>query len=155
MSNPRGPRDGGLTAETLDSLLTAGAVVLMLASMVWLAVLISSTFSSPRVGDLLIFKPGTRVADMDTVVARRSGATGPQATCVLNPEVMVNGGGSIVVEARSVTGQAYNLHWAGAQTAAAPHDCGRSAELIVSTADLRLLVTTMGGRGLAGRGHVF
>ena len=155
MNDPRNPRHDGAAAETIESVLTAGAVVLMLASILFLALLISTAFSAPRVGDILAFKQGARVADVLTVTARRADATGPDATRVPDPEGMVQDGGSVVVEGNAVTGESFRVHWAGGKTAAGTPDCGRSAELIVSKPDLQSLINAMGGRGMAGRGLVF
>lgn len=153
MNRPgRAPRHGGALADTLESLLTAAAVVLMLASMGCVAVLVVAGFSAPRVGDVIMFRPGTPV---DMTVNFEAHRTGTGAGCVLDPDVMVNGGGSLVVEARSRLQSAYQVHWAGGRTADGTSDCGRSADLMVNKSDLLKLVNVMGGRGIAGRGDVF
>lgn len=158
MHSPKrsGPHHDGLVSDTVESLLTAGAVVLMLASIVGLVVLITTAFSAPRVGDIVLFRPGATVADTMTFTAQRTGtATRAGGTCVLDPSAMVQGGGSLVVEGRLTKAHAYLLHWAGGRTAAGSQDCGHAAELTMTRTDLETLVNAMGGRGIAGRGDVF
>lgn len=155
MNSPRqnGPRPEGRVSQTVESWLTAIAAVMMAASVIALVMLVSTAFAPPRVGDIVLFKPGARVADSFTITAHQVGA--PASACTLDPAVMVQGGGSLVVESRSVPAHDYQVHWAGSRTAKDGHNCGQSADLVLRQADLQSLVNAMGGRGLAGRGYVF
>lgn len=158
MFNPKRPgsHEGGMISGTLESVLTAGTVVLMLASIIGLVVLIASAFVTPKVGDVLVFRPGVTVAEGVTFTADRAGnAARSGASCVLDPGTMVQGGGSLVVESRLLKRHEYQVHWAGARTASGAQNCGRSADLTLQQSDLETLVNAMGGRGLAGRGDVF
>ena len=155
MNSPRhnGPGGESRISQTVESWLTAAAVVMMAASVITLVMLVATAFAPPRVGDIVLFKPGARVADSFTVTAHRPGTSG--SSCTLDPAVMVQGGGSLVVESRSVAAHDYQVHWAGSRTAKGGHNCGQSADLVLRQADLQSLVNAMGGRGLAGRGYVF
>lgn len=150
------PHDGGLISDTLESVLTAGAVVLLLASVIGLVALISTAFVVPNVGDVVQFRPGATVSEALTFTADRAGsAAQPGASCVLDPATMVQGGGSLVVESRLLKRHEYRVHWAGRQTAPGAQNCGRSVDLTLQQSDLETLVNVMGGRGLVGRGDVF
>lgn len=155
MNGPRqnGPRGEGRISQTVESWLTAAAVVMMIASVATLVMLVATAFAPPRVGDLVVFRPGARVAQSFSVTARHAGTQ--ESTCTLDPAVMQQGGGSLVVESRSRPAQDYRVHWAGSRTADGANTCGQSADLILREADLQSLVNAMGGRGLAGRGNVF
>lgn len=150
------PRDSGLISHTVESVLTAGAVVLMLASVIGLVALIATAFIAPKVGDIVLFRPGTSVAEHMSFAAHRTGkALQPGAACALDPNVMLKDGGSLVVEAKLLKLHEYQLHWAGGPTAKGTDNCGRSVNLLMKQSDLETLVNAMGGRGLAGRGDVF
>lgn len=158
MHSPKrpGPHDSGLISDTMESVLTAGVVVLMLASVIGLVALIATAFVSPKVGDIVRFHPGTTVAEGLTFTAHRTGSTvRPGRTCVLDPQTMVQSGGSLVVEARLLKLHQYQVHWIGGATAAGGNNCGSSVNLLVKQSDLQTLMNVMGGRGMAGRGDVF
>ena len=53
----RQPRDNETLSDTVDSLLTACTVVLLLASLGGLTALFASLHIGLRVGDILVFKP--------------------------------------------------------------------------------------------------
>jgi len=158
MSNPKRPsphHDGALSA-TVESLLTAGAVMLMLASVVCMVVLITTAFAAPQVGDVVVFRTGTQVADDLSFIVRRVGSGGrAAAACRLDPEVMLGSGGSLVVESQSPAERTYQVHWAGGRTTAGAQDCGPEADLTIPKDELERMVNAMGGRGIAGRGYVF
>lgn len=59
---------------------------------------------------------------------------------------MGDGGGSMVIEARRMSGPpTYRVHWAGKRTASDAADCGRAADLILSRSDLMRLADVAGG----------
>jgi len=150
------PRDRAAMAATLESVVTAIIVVLMIASTISLLAMLTSAVASPRIGDMLLFKSSTAVGAGNVVSAALkppSGGTGRH--CDLDPAIMTQGGGSIVIEKRSVNGDRYLVHWAGSRTALGLQDCGRSAELRLSGSALRSLINALGGRGIAGGGNVF
>lgn len=112
----------------------------------------------PKVGDIVAFKPGSADPDMwqMTIPARLVSATAlPQAACTLDPNVMADKGGSLIVEGREdAPSIEYQVHWAGSQTARTAGNCGRSADLLVSRTDLQRLANAAGGFGVADKGIV-
>lgn len=164
MKSPRRrSRDDATISATFDSVLTACTVVLLLASLGGLAALIAGLHIGLKVGDILVFKPGTELTDSlpvsaTRIVAPRMGATSsgaaPADSCVLDPATMAHGGGSIVVETRSLTKPLYRVHWSGTRTSNGAQDCGRSADLTLSRMDLQSLVTAIGGFSFDSHGNV-
>jgi len=156
----RQPRDKEATADTIDSLLTACTVVLLLASLGGLTALFTTLHVGLRVGDILVFKPQANVADTlpVTAIATRSAPLPQQsasaATCTLDPAVMAHDGGSIVVETRSLTRPVYGVHWAGTHTSTGVGDCGSSADLTMTRMDLQTLVNAIGGFSFNSQGNV-
>jgi hypothetical protein len=153
----RQPRDSETISDTIDSLLTACTVVLLLASLGGLAALFASLHIGLRVGDILAFKPEASVADGLPVTATKSlfGQAAAAATCTLDPAIMAHDGGSIVVESKSLIHPTYRVHWAGAHTSSGAADCGSSVDLTMSRMDLQTLVNAIGGFSFNSRGYVF
>jgi hypothetical protein len=160
----RQPRDSETISDTVDSLLTACTVVLLLASLGGLVALFTSLHIGLRVGDILAFKPEASVADGLPVTATKAvrvaeqSATGkpaPAAVCTLDPAIMAHEGGSIVVESKSLIYPTYRVHWAGAHTSMGAGDCGSSVDLKISRMDLQTLVNAIGGFSFNSRGYVF
>lgn len=83
-------------------------------------------------------------------------ATGlPVGECSLDPNVMADKGGSLVVESRQdAPSLRYLIHWAGAETAGTTGNCGSSASLLVSRTDLQRLANAAGGFGVGDKGIV-
>ncbi len=154
----RQPRDNETLSDTIDSLLTACTVVLLLASLGGLAALFASLHVGLRVGDILVFKPEATVADSMPVTAVRSAPLTQRSataqTCTLDPSVMAHDGGSLVVETKSLVQQVYGVHWVGAHTSTGAGDCGKSVDLTMSRMDLQTLVNAIGGFSFNSRGNV-
>jgi hypothetical protein len=154
----RRPRDGEAMSDTVDSLLTACTVVLLLASLGGLTALFASLHIGLRVGDILVFKPDASVADGLPITATRSTPLPQQSaltrTCTLDPAVMAHEGGSIVVETQSLTQPVYGVHWSGRRTSTDAADCGSSVDLTMSRMDLQSLVNSIGGFSINSRGNV-
>jgi hypothetical protein len=154
----RHSRDNQAASDTVDSLLTACTVVLLLASLGGLTALFASLHIGLRVGDILVFKPDAVVADGMPVTATRSGPLPLQpvsaTTCTLDPATMAHGGGSLVVESKSLVSPVYGVHWTGARTSSGAGDCGSSADLTMSRMDLQTLVNAIGGFSFNSRGNV-
>jgi hypothetical protein len=112
----------------------------------------------PGVGDIVTFTPGSEDPDLwQTVVpATLVSAMGiPVAVCSLDPNVIAEKGGSLVVEGlQNKPSLQYRLHWAGTGTARAGGDCGPSADLLVSRTDLQRLANAAGGFGVGDKGVV-
>ena len=101
----------------------------------------------PKVGDILVFRPGHRMtSDWEFTVAAPTRQ--PVASCVLKPDVMTSGGGSLVVERQLAAPRTYQVHWAGLRTSDGVADCGHNMELVVSGPDLQLLTNAVGGAGV-------
>jgi hypothetical protein len=147
----RGRRDADEATGGVGSAAVLGCVVgALLASSVAVVAAAGTIDIGPKVGDILVFRPGDRMtADWEFTVGMPARA--PTATCVLKPDVMTSGGGSLVVEQRLQSPRMYHVHWAGLRTSDGAADCGRHAELVVSGADLQLLTNAVGGAGIERR----
>ena len=112
----------------------------------------------PKVGDIVAFRPGSQDTDMwqMSIPAKLASATGaPGAACALDPNVMAEKGGSLVVEGRQDDPAVqYLVHWAGTATASTSDSCGDSANLVVSRTDLQRLANAAGGFGVGDKGVV-
>lgn len=154
----RGSGDDGALAGTLDSVLTACTVVLLLASLGGLAALIASLHIGLRVGDILVFKPHAGLAGGLPVTATYTNVTfrpvGSKVICTLDPAVMARSGGSLAVETKSLVKPVYGVHWAGGQTSDDGTGCGAAADLTISRIDLQSLVNAVGGFSFDSRGNV-
>jgi hypothetical protein len=110
----------------------------------------------PKLGDIVTYKPGSEDSDMwqmliSASVVRPDGAVA--GTCKLDPNVMAEKGGSLIVEALDASAEAqYRIHWQGSQTTATKDGCGTSAELTVSRTDLQRLANAAGGFGIGDKG---
>jgi hypothetical protein len=118
--------------------LLAGGVAMVAAA---------TTFDlGPKVGDILVFRPGARMpADWEFAV---TGSAQDARTCSLRPDVMAAHGGSLVVEERFTKPHSFLVHWAGGPTSSGSTDCGTHADLVVAGTDLRLLSNAVGGPGV-------
>jgi hypothetical protein len=105
----------------------------------------------PKVGDMVVFHPTSQEQDAwkIDVPMYRPGPNG-QTMCTMDPAVIVQQGGSLVVEARDDATPAaqYRLHWAGPHSAQGAGDCAGSADLAVSRVDLQKLANAAGGFGV-------
>ena len=115
----------------------------------------------PKVGDIVAFKPGSQDGDMwqMTIPATLVSAIGipaigvPREACSLDPNVMAEHGGSLIVEGlQDEPTLQYRIHWAGSATSRAASDCGKSASLVVSRTDLQRLANAAGGFGVGEKG---
>jgi hypothetical protein len=112
----------------------------------------------PKVGDIVAFRPGSQDTDMwqMTIPGTLVSAMGsPVSECSLDPNVMAEKGGSLVVEGRQDDPSLqYLVHWAGSETAKTNGNCGGSANLLVSRTDLQRLANAAGGFGVGDKGIV-
>jgi hypothetical protein len=122
-----------------------GALIgMLLASSVAMVSAARTLDIAPKMGDILVFKHGARLpSDWDFAVT-----TSQAIGCVLTPAVMAADGGSLVVEQRFNDSHSYHVHWAGGRTSDGATDCGRSADLVVTRAELQLLSNAVGGPGV-------
>jgi hypothetical protein len=118
----------------------------LLASSVAVVTEVRTIDIGPKVGDILVFQPGAQVAaDWEFAADTRDGQA---RRCILTPNIMMAGGGSLVVEQRRPGTRMFEVHWAGRQTNAAGSDCGSSADLVIAGQDLQLLGNAVGGAGV-------
>lgn len=152
----RHEQEQSLDPAFFESLLTACSVVLLLASLGGLGVLVTSLHAGLRVGDILVFKNTSQVADNLPITAIRVAAPAASrpVTCTLDPRVMARNGGSLVIESKSLVKSVYQVHWAGTHTSNGPQDCGRTANLSISQMDMESLVNAVGGFSLTANGNV-
>ncbi len=123
-----------------------GVLGVLLASCVAVVAAASTLELGPKVGDILVFKPGAQVpADWEFPAVNQGGQL--PVSCNLKPDAMTSGGGSLVVEQR-LEHRAYRVHWAGTRTSADTGNCGATADLVVSGGDLQLLINAVGGPGV-------
>jgi hypothetical protein len=112
----------------------------------------------PKVGDIVAFRPGSQDSDMwqVSIPATLISAMGsPLAACALDPNVMAESGGSLIVEGLvNKPSVQYRIHWAGSTTAKTAEDCGNSVDLLVSRTDLQRLANAAGGFGAGEKGVV-
>jgi hypothetical protein len=102
---------------------------------------------APKVGDILVFRPGSRTP-IDWEFPAVTISDQLPVSCNLRPDVMVAGGGSVVVEERFPNKRMYRVHWAGRRTSNGENDCGEVADLLVARSDLQLLINVVGGPGV-------
>jgi hypothetical protein len=153
-SGPNGTSERAPLAAWLPVL--AALAIMVTGCLSTFLVLQLDTFR-PKVGDIVAFKPGSEDTDMwqMTIPARLVSATGlPAAACTLDPNVMADKGGSLVVEGREdASAVQYQVHWAGSETVhSAAGNCGTSADLLVSRTDLQRLANAAGGFGVGDKG---
>lgn|SRR5579872_5760831 len=142
-----GRRPGSAAVDIGRSAVLGGVLGVLLASCVAVVAAASTLELGPKVGDILVFKPGAQVpADWEFSAANQGGQL--PASCNLKPDVMASGGGSLVVEERLDHPRAYRVHWAGTRTSADAGNCGATADLVVSGGDLQLLSNAVGGPGV-------
>ncbi len=106
----------------------------------------------PAIGDIVAFRAGVAVPAPSrgrilATTVERPGV--PTRACGLEPAIMADQGGSLVVEeARSVHGTVYIAHWAGGPTASGDADCGHSADLVLEDMAIIFLAQAAGGFGV-------
>jgi hypothetical protein len=128
-------------AAVISAVIASGAAVMAAARTVDFA---------PKVGDILVFRPGTRLPPDWTFNAVVVSDQLP-VSCTLKPHVMASAGGSLVVEQRVKDSHSYRVHWAGHQTSDGVTDCGAAADLWLSINDVQLLSNAVGGPGVEHR----
>jgi hypothetical protein len=134
------------TGEVARTAVLASLIAALLASSVAMVSAATRIEIGPRVGDILVFRRGAHMpTDWEFTVVTTAV---PAATCSLRPDIMAAEGGSLVVEQRLRSPRTFQVHWAGKRTSTGSFDCGGSADLVVSSADLQLLSTFVGGPGV-------
>ncbi|HUB12149.1 MAG TPA: hypothetical protein VMB34_09335 [Acetobacteraceae bacterium] len=96
----------------------------------------------PQTGDMISFvaSPSGVVTAQASLTVERAGQS-PVAFCMLQPGVMRQSGGSLVVEAVvNAATRRYRVHWAGGRTSDTGADCGRTADLLLTPGDIGVLL---------------
>lgn len=140
----------GVSREAVRMVLIATTIAVVLVVSLGMVAVARTIELGPKVGDILVFRPGAQApADWEFAAVKHS----PElpVSCKLQPDVMVAGGGSLVVEQRSHNRRLYRVHWAGQRTSRDGEDCGQAADLVLSRADLQLLANVVGGPGVERR----
>jgi hypothetical protein len=132
----RAPVSTILRASVVTALLTIGVAGLAAGRNLDLA---------PKVGDIAVFG-AKRHFEADWKIDATEVADG--TSCVLQPDVMMRNGGSLVVEERTAKASVYRVHWAGPRTASGKEDCGTVADLTLAREDLQMLINAAGGPGV-------
>ena len=101
----------------------------------------------PNTGEIVMFDPRDGPKHWDQPGIPTHFAT-REVNCVLLPSVLAADGGSFVIEAKQMTRPpVYRVHWSGRRTDTGPHDCGGSADLILTLVQWRALEIVAGGPG--------
>ncbi len=140
-------RPGEASGGSWHTVLLAGLIAVVLATGAAVVAAARTVDFAPKVGDILVFRPGARLPPdwaFNAVVASDQ----LPVSCTLKPNVMASAGGSLVVEQRSNDARQYRVHWAGHQTSDGDSDCGASADLFLPVNDLQLLSNAVGGPGV-------
>jgi hypothetical protein len=119
----------------------------LLASSVAMVAAAGTIDIAPKVGDILVFKPGARMP-VEWEFAAVTTSDQLPVSCNLRPDVMASAGGSLVVEERFENRRLYRVHWAGEHSAEGASDCGSEADLLINRYDLQLLINAVGGPGV-------
>ncbi len=105
----------------------------------------------PDVGAIVMFDPaeGPKYWEQPGILVRFAASPAPERACVLMPSVISATGGSFVIEAKHLTHPpVFVVHWSGRRTDRGARDCGRSADLVVTLNELRMLANVAGGFGV-------
>ncbi len=152
---PKGTPEGTSLAAWLPVL---AAMAIMVTGCLSTFLVLQLDAFRPKVGDIVAFKPASEDTDMwqMSIPATLVSAMGsPLADCALDPNVMADKGGSLVVEGLlDQSSLQYRVHWAGSETARPTGNCGGSADLLVSRTDLQRLANAAGGFGVGDKGIV-
>ena len=122
--------------------ITAG--ILLMSGMLWLV-----DSLGPQTGDIIAF-PATRIPSVSTASFTASRAIAPDGmSCILDVQTIQKFGGSLVVESRQFEpSRIYQVHWAGTRTSGGRDDCGSSADLLLNSNQISVLIFAAGGTGV-------
>ena len=113
----------------------------------------------PKLGDIVAFRPSSQDADLWQMIipaTLMSSTQKPLGECSLDPNVIAEKGGSMIVEGRRDTPSLqYIIHWSGSATSHTSGNCGSDASLLVSRTDLQRLANAAGGFGVGDKGLVY
>jgi hypothetical protein len=121
-------RDGATRGAALAAWLPVlAAMAIMITGCLSTFLILQMDEFQPKVGDIVAFKPGLQDTEMGqmTIPATVVSAAGLSLMeCSLDPNVMAENGGSLVVEGvQDRPSLQYRIHWAGSVTAKPTSDC--------------------------------
>jgi hypothetical protein len=102
----------------------------------------------PRTGDILIFTPAKQSWLEVEPVEVMTISEGSPRSCILDPQVMKQFGGSLLVEStRLHPALSFRVHWMGSHTSDKATDCGSAVDLRLDDHDLDAMSLSAGGSG--------
>jgi hypothetical protein len=142
----------------------AGRVTVCILALVCVVITLTvlrhlTSLFEPSIGEIAVFTPkriGSDVPPQSVQVTLANEWGQPtSAHCILASEVMVNPGGSLVIEVRRGEPHgAYVVHWIGGNTSHGASNCGNDVSVVIDKQDLTVLVNAAtGGFGLGLRGE--
>lgn len=156
MRQPNEHEDKSSAASWTTWLPVAAAMAIMVTGCLSTFLVLQLDEFRPKVGDIVVFKPGSEDADMwqmSIPATLVSSTHAPAVECRLDPNVMATHGGSLVVEGRQdEPALSYRIHWAGLRTTGDSGNCGSTVDLAVSRTDLQRLANAAGGFGVGDKG---
>jgi hypothetical protein len=143
-------RSAEISLGTVILTLVAGALLTVTTG---LAAMLELEQFGPAVGGVIVFRPDTAATErwsVSATIADPTRAGLPDETvgrrCMLSPNVMAVGGGSLVIEARRMSRPpVFRVHWSGGRTDGGPEDCGTTADLVLVRTELMRLANVAGG----------
>jgi hypothetical protein len=152
-SNENGPPHGTLRGTSLATwLLLLMATAIMVIFYLSIVLVLQLDEFRPSIGDIVVFRPASQKSTISQMTVPVSATSIHGAECSLDPNVMAEEGGSIIVEGRQGgPSLLYRVHWAGSKTALAVSNCGDSADLLMSCADLQKVANAAGGFGVGDK----
>jgi len=126
----------------------------IVATLLIIGLLRLADYLEPRLGDIITF-PASRVPSISTAsMTVNPTSDASRGSCVLDMQVMQRSGGSLVIEAtrlveatRRMSGHAFQVHWAGLRTSRGQEDCGSSADFLLDSNQIAMLIFAAGGTG--------
>jgi hypothetical protein len=108
-----------------------------------------------KTGDAIVFTPVTQpMTRLQSPITVSRIAAPAAIRCVIDPQVLEQRGGSLMIEATQFKPQlAYRTHWAGTRTSDSGQDCGASADLLLSPAQVTALSMEANRAVLATTGY--
>ncbi len=125
------------TVDMIDTALMACFIATLLASGVAAATQLRSLEMGPPVGEILRFGPYAQPGPTWQIDAVRSV---DRRRCVLQPVVMAQARGSLVVEQRLADGRTFLAHWVGGPTSDGGVYCGSAVDLTIALPEMQTLV---------------
>jgi len=135
--NRRLRRSAVAAGEMIGTALLGFLIASLLAGATGGLGLLSTVEFGPPVGAILAFGPYSRPASAWQIGATRSV---DHRHCILQPAIMAESRGSMVVERRLADGRTFYAHWRGGPTSEGGEDCGSAVDITLDLAAMQTLV---------------